>query len=251
MVVEREQILLNAQVIFENKSESGKLLDVEDDREYFVDIKEDIPLFKQTSYDSRSELNEKIMLYKGDITSLEVDAIVNAARCSLLGGGGIDGKIHSVAGPELKDYCSHLGPIDYGEVRISPSFGNIKSKWIIHAVGPRNELVNETERRDMLKQVYYRCLDTISSSNDINGMYKLFENQPDIKLQMNPIKSIALCCISVGAFRCPLRDSTHIALSCIRNWMEKHHNLVNRIFIVVYTQWELDTYCELLPAYFP
>ena len=119
----------------------------------------------------------RIELHFGDITEYVADCIVNAARSSLLGGGGVDGAIHKKAGDELKEYCKTLGGCSVGEAKISPAF-NLPCKNIIHTVGPRYLFKTESEIED-LRNCYLNTLElakknkfkTLVFSNISTGAY--------------------------------------------------------------------------------
>ena len=129
----------------------------------------------------------KVIQY--DITDLDVDIIVNAANTTLLGGGGVDGAIHRAAGPELLEACRKLGGCPTGEARITPGF-RLKSKWVVHAVGPIWNGGNHGESQ--LLESCYRSA---------------FRLAIEAKA-----RSIAFPCISTGVYRYPKEDAALIAL---------------------------------------
>jgi len=119
----------------------------------------------------------RIELHFGDITEYKADCIVNAAKSTLLGGGGVDGAIHKQAGTELKAFCKKLGGCRVGEAKLSPAFG-LPSRCIIHTVGPRYLFKNELEEND-LKACYFNSLalarqekfESLAFSNISTGAY--------------------------------------------------------------------------------
>jgi O-acetyl-ADP-ribose deacetylase (regulator of RNase III) len=136
-----------------------------------------------------------IEVLNADITGLAVDAIVNAANQSLLGGGGVDGAIHRAAGPALKQYCQGLGGCPTGEARITPGFG-LPAKWIIHTVGPvwQGGSLGESA---LLERCY-------SESFQLAQRYD--------------ICSIAFPAISTGVYGYPVEQAAAIAVSIMRRY---------------------------------
>lgn len=132
---------------------------------------------------------------KGDITTLSVDAIVNAANSSLLGGGGVDGAIHRAAGRELYVECKTLGGCNTGEAKITKGY-NLPAKYVIHTVGPIYYEHNEGENINLLRMCY---INSIKVANDYN------------------IKSIAFPAISTGVYGFPKELAAKTAIDTLIN----------------------------------
>lgn len=174
-------------------------------------------------YDIKPELNNKISVWKGDITHLEIDAIVNAANESLRGGGGVDGAIHSAAGPDLLKECIHLGGCAPGDAKITGGY-KLPAKYIIHTVGPRGEY------KDVLKSCYNTCLDIMRKEN---------------------LRTIAFPCISTGVFGYPQRKAALVALENVRDFLERYSENVDRIIFCLFLSEDLTIYGNLLQNFFP
>ena len=135
----------------------------------------------------------ELIAVSGDITKLSVDAIVNAANTSLLGGGGVDGAIHRAAGPELLAECRKLGGCATGDAKATPGF-HLPAKWIFHAVGPVWQGGGHGED-DLLANCYRRCLELASQ---------------------HQVRSIAFPAISTGVYNFPPRRAARIAIDTVR-----------------------------------
>ncbi|CAK9304896.1 unnamed protein product [Gordionus sp. m RMFG-2023] len=171
------------------------------------------------------EINSKIYIYKGDITTLEIDCIVNAANKSLTGGGGVDGAIHLAAGPDLKSECLLLGGCEMGDAKITGGY-NLPAKYVIHTVGP----IGENPQK--LAQCYQNCLNLMRSKN---------------------LKSIAFPCISTGVYGYPNENACQIALNTVRLWLETDRGYmdVDNVIFCLFLQIDFDAYYKYMPAYFP
>lgn len=156
-------------------------------------------------------MSDRFEIIVGDITKITVDAIVNAANTTLMGGGGVDGAIHRAAGPQLLEECKKIGGCPTGEARITKGY-NLPAKFIIHTVGPiwQGGSANEAE---LLRLAYYNSL---------------------LLAQKHNIKTIAFPSISTGAYRFPLEKASLIAVSTILDFL-KNNNIPEKVFFVAFS----------------
>jgi len=162
-----------------------------------------------------------ITITVGDITRLPVDAVVNAAKQSLLGGGGVDGAIHRAAGPQLLETCRRLNGCPTGEARITPGF-NLPAKWVIHTVGPVWRGGGGDEAR-LLEAAYRSCLDLALA---------------------NGVHSIAFPAISTGVYGFPKKQAARIALQAMRAFEDRFTEVVACCF----SEGDAEIYREALKA---
>ena len=165
-------------------------------------------------------LQDRIEVVEGDITKPAVDAIVNAANTTLLGGGGVDGAIHRVAGPELLAECRKLGGCATGQAKITRGY-RLPAQWVIHTVGPvwRDGQHGEDE---LLASCYRSC-------------FALAEE--------HGIRTIAFPSISTGAYGFPMERAVHIAVRETKGFLE-NNTIVERVLLVCFGKHAYENYAR-------
>jgi len=171
-------------------------------------------------------MEDRIRIVEGDITRQQVDAIVNAANTSLLGGGGVDGAIHRAAGPELLEETRRIGGCPTGEARVSKGY-RLTAKWVIHTVGPIWKGGHKNEEK-LLAGCYRNSL---SEAVRIGA------------------RTVAFPSISTGAYGFPLERATEIALGETRKFLEADTTL-ERVTFVCFGKEALETYRKVFSRIF-
>jgi O-acetyl-ADP-ribose deacetylase (regulator of RNase III) len=175
-----------------------------------------------------SAYNDKISVIRTDITTLQVDAIVNAANETLLGGGGVDGAIHRAAGRELVRECESLDGCDTGDAKITSAY-KLPCRKVIHTVGP---VYYSTKRQgkhtSLLQSCYRRSLDLAAE---------------------NGCKSIAFSALSTGVYGYPSNEAAETAIGEVKKWLDTHGKAekLDRIIFCNFMQKDEDAYYEWLP----
>jgi O-acetyl-ADP-ribose deacetylase (regulator of RNase III) len=163
----------------------------------------------------------RIEAVQGDITAEEVDAIVNAANQSLMGGGGVDGAIHRAAGPELKEECATLGGCPTGDAKATDGY-RLPARWVIHTVGPRWRRGDKGEE-ELLRSCYRRSLEV---ADELGA------------------RSVAFPSISTGAYGYPKEEAARVAIVTLRNTPTK----VELVRLVAFDEETERLYQSLLDA---
>ncbi|CAO1629480.1 unnamed protein product [Sympodiomycopsis kandeliae] len=175
-----------------------------------------------------SALGDKIHLWQGDITKLEVDAIVNAANKSLLGGGGVDGAIHRAAGKDLLSECKTLNGCDTGDAKVTGGY-NLPAKYIVHTVGPVYAKTKANEKAQQLTSAYKRSLEEAS--------------------QIKGVQSIAFPSISTGVYGYPIDDATDIAISTVAKFLQDTKSDLSHVVFCTFSEDDMQVYEKHIPEH--
>jgi O-acetyl-ADP-ribose deacetylase (regulator of RNase III) len=166
-------------------------------------------------------MTDRIAIIIGDITKQEVDAIVNAANNSLLGGGGVDGAIHRAAGAGLIEECRKLNGCETGKAKITAGY-HLPVRWVIHTVGPV-WMGGSNDEGEKLAQCYHNCLALAVE---------------------HAIKTIAFPAISTGAYGFPLKRACRIALAEIKKFLSTD-TTIEKVILVCFDEATFNCYKEL------
>lgn len=169
-------------------------------------------------------INASVGLICGDITKLQLDAIVNAANSSLRGGGGVDGAIHRAAGPLLLEECKGLKGCRTGQAKLTRGY-NLPSKYIIHTVGP----------------VYGK--DPLESERLLRSCY---EETMKLAVQSG-IKTLAFSGISTGVYGYPVAAAAKVACDSVRTFLDKNSGALERVIFVTFGPQDVLAYNEMIP----
>ncbi|XP_015178437.1 PREDICTED: macro domain-containing protein CT2219-like [Polistes dominula] len=230
----------DAKTSFENKKQEYMNMSLEERKKSFKSTTKsinEIPTWAEYWFKNKSiisvkvsnqnakagmDVAKKISFWMGDITTLEVDAIVNAANSVLIPGGGVDGAIHKAAGPYLKMECATLGRCPAGEAKITGGY-SLPAKYVIHTVGPVGKIP------EVLEKCYKNCL-------DLAKVYGL--------------RTIAFPCISTGVYGYPQEAAARVALSTVTNYLINDIDSMDRVIFCLFLNSDKEIYEKLLPSYF-
>jgi O-acetyl-ADP-ribose deacetylase len=174
----------------------------------------------------RTVKGKVIRLVQGDLTELAVDAIVNAANIHLVLGGGVAGAIRSKGGPSIQQECDRIGGTTVGQAVVTGG-GNLKARYVIHAVGPSYGEGNEDEK---LRNATLNSLRRATEKN---------------------MGSIALPAISTGIFGFPKDRCANIMLSTIRDYLEKEETSLNEVILCLWSKDDLNLFADALETLIP
>ncbi|KFX96972.1 hypothetical protein O988_05079 [Pseudogymnoascus sp. VKM F-3808] len=175
-------------------------------------------------------LNQKVSIFRGNITKLGVDAIVNAANKHLAGGGGVDGAIHAAAGPGLLDECDTLGGCETGSAKITGAY-DLPCKKVIHAVGPVYSRSGPEKSAALLTSCYTTSLQLAAD---------------------NGCKTIAFSGLSTGVYGYPSQDAASVATKAVRGFLEgASGDKIDRVIFCTFEMKDVNAYNDWIPWAFP